>query len=72
MGQYTVRHQCDPPPPDGYTPDGIPIYFARGNGKSILQLRMYARLMGVSDEEFDELIREVEKKMGLISDEDDA
>lgn len=74
MGQYMVRHQCDPPRPDGYLPDGTPVYFklARGNGKSMRMLRIYANLMGVSDEEFDELMREVERRMGLTSEDDDA
>lgn len=51
--------------PDAYLPDGTPLYFkcARGNGKSMLQLRLYAKLMGISDEEFELLIEEVEKEL---------
>lgn len=44
--------------PDGYLPDGTPVYIAvgRGSSKSTLQLRMYAKLCGLSDEEFDQLM----------------
>lgn len=65
MPQYMVRHQSDPPKPDGYLPDGTPVYFrmARGNGKSMLQLKMYANLCGVSDEEFAKMYEEVKEKM---------
>lgn len=40
--------------PDGFLPDGTPIYFrcARGSSKSTLQLELYAELMGIPKEEF--------------------
>lgn len=61
--------------PDGYLPDGTPVYLlklARGNGKTRLQFRIYAKLFGLSDEEIDELERQAEENLGLASDEDDA
>jgi hypothetical protein len=54
MGQYEVRHQCDFGGPDGFLPDGTPVYFkfGRGSCKSTLMLQMYADLMGIPKEEF--------------------
>lgn len=48
--------------PDGYLPDGTPVYLAmaRGNSKPTLQLYMYAKMHGVPDEELEEMMREVE------------
>lgn len=38
---------------DAYLPDGTPLYIkcSRGNGKSTLQLELYAKMMGTSLEE---------------------
>lgn len=58
--------------PDGYTPDGVPIYLdcGRGNGKSTLQLEIYRRLCGISDEEWEEIKTEVQKQLGWLDKED--
>lgn len=48
--------------PDGYLPDGTPVYFAiaRGNSKPTLQMYTCAKMLGVPDEELEEMMREVE------------
>lgn len=45
---------------DAYLPDGTPLYFrcGRGNGKPTLQLAIYAKLMGVSDEDLRDILKE--------------
>lgn len=50
--------QCNFGGPDGFMPDGTPIYFAcgRGSSKSTLQLQIYAELMGVPKEEFNRIM----------------
>lgn len=60
--------------PDGFLPDGTPVYFkfARGNTKSTLMLKLYADLMGVPDEEFEALMRQAEENLGMVSEENDA
>lgn len=52
------------PNPDGYMPDGTPVYIkgGRANGKSTLQLEIYRILCGISDEEWAELVKEVKEK----------
>lgn len=51
--------------PDGYTPEGVPVYLAisRGSGKSMLQLEIYRSLLGISDEKWAEIREEVERQM---------
>ena len=51
--------------PDGYTADGIPIYLkvGRGSGKSTLQLEVYRRLVGIPDEEWEEIKADVERSL---------
>ena len=51
--------------PDGYMEDGTPVYFAiaRGRSKDNLQLEMYRSLLGISDEEWKEIIHEAERSL---------
>ena len=46
--------------------DGIPVCFqyARGSCKSTLQLELYRKLLGISDEEWADMKREVYEKTG--------
>lgn len=48
--------------------DGTPVYFqcARGSCKSSLQLEIYRKLWGISDEEWADMKREVAEKMGCV------
>ena len=52
------------PNPDGYMPDGTPVYIkgSRANCKSTLQLEIYRMLCGISDEEWAEIVKEVKEK----------
>lgn len=52
------------PNPDGYMPDGTPVYIkcGRANCKSTLQLEIYRKLCGISDDEWAELVKEVKEK----------
>ena len=58
--------------PDGYLEDGTPVYLkcARGNGKSMLQLEMYRRLFNIPDDEWVQILKEVERKLYGFQDED--
>ena len=51
--------------PDGYTPEGVPIYLCvgRGCGKSTLQLEMYRKLVGIPDDEWDKIKAEVQRRL---------
>lgn len=59
--------------PDGYTPEGVPVYLAisRGNGKSMLQLELYRRLCGISDEKWAEIQEETKRQMYGEEEEND-
>ena len=52
--------------PDGFAPDGTPLYLkcARGNGKTSIQMEMYRRLLGISDEEWIEMKQIVTERLG--------
>ena len=56
--------------PDGFTPDGIPVYIqcARGGSKSMLQLEMYRQLCGISDAEWAEMKLAVMGNLGYFDD----
>lgn len=57
---------------DGYMPDGTPVYLkcARGNGKSTLQLEIYRQLCGIPSDEWEQIQKEVERKLYGFQDED--
>jgi hypothetical protein len=44
-------------------PDPIMLRFARGNGKSGMAMEYYRQKLGIPDDEWAEMKREVEKKM---------
>ena len=46
--------------PDGYMNDGTSVHFtiARGRSKDNLQLEMYRSLLGISGEEWKEIVHE--------------
>ena len=50
--------------PDGYTPEGVPVYLVhgRGNGKSKLQLEIYRKLCGITDKKWERIKREIEER----------
>lgn len=50
--------------PCGYLPDGTPLYFkpSRMNGKSTLQLEMYARIFGWPLEELRNILKKLEEE----------
>lgn len=56
---------------DGFMPDGTPVYFAvaRGNGKPTLQLEIYRKLLGISDEEWSGIVREARENLGCPAEE---
>ena len=45
--------------PDGFMPDGTPVYIkcSRGSSKSTLQSEIYRKLLGISDDEWYEMLR---------------
>ena len=51
--------------PDGYTPEGVPIYLkvGRGCGKSTLQLEVYRRLCGIPDDKWEEMKAEAQRRL---------
>ena len=59
MNQYRASE------PDGYTPEGIPIYMVvgRGSTKSTLQLEVYRKLVGVPDDKWEEMKAEVQRRL---------
>lgn len=58
--------------PDGYLPDGAPVYLAVGrrNGKSMLQLEIYRRLLNIPDDVWEEIKRKFEGDYYGHQDED--
>lgn len=58
--------------PDGFMPDGTPVCIAcaRTNGKTMLQLEIYRKLCGISDEEWTDMKHEVMKRLGYSNDEE--
>lgn len=61
-----------PIPADGYMPDGTPVYLkcARGSGKSTLQLEIYRQLCGIPSDEWEQIQKEVERKLYGFQNED--
>lgn len=49
---------------DAYLPDGTPLYIkcARGNGKSMRQLELYAKLLGTNLDELRNILEENDTK----------
>lgn len=58
--------------PDGYTPDGIPVYIqpARAHGKTMMQLEMYRLLLGIPDDEWAEMKRAAMERLGYSDDQE--
>ena len=56
--------------PDGFMPDGTPVYLkcARGSAKSMIQLDIYRKLVGISDEEWTTLKLEAMRRLGYLKD----
>jgi hypothetical protein len=53
---------------DAISSDGKTVYIikSRGSGKSTLQLEMYQKLFGISDEEWSDMLREAMERVGYL------
>ena len=68
MFDNNKRMYWDGSEPDGFMSDGTPVYIqcARGDGKSMLQLELYCKLVGISDEEWAKLQEQTTRRLGYL------